>query len=86
MKHVWIAIASYEVSEDGLRANEADPKNRPLILDHERLIGVDVGCWNCEEPYGAVKDKPCRASQSPLPDKQPMSVTSMGYTERLDRR
>lgn len=46
--HVWVAIASYGLSDDLAKAIVVgDPEAQP-ILDSENLAGIHFGCYRCE--------------------------------------
>jgi hypothetical protein len=51
--HRWIATAAYVVRDvDAEKANDAE---HFTFLDHENLMYLAIGCWDCEEPLGKIK-------------------------------
>lgn len=61
--HRWIAAASYVVTVDAVRA--ADDPDTMKFLDHENLLGLSLGCWDCEQPLGAIDiDSVCSGAPS----------------------
>jgi hypothetical protein len=62
--HRWIAIASYVVNLEQVRA-AMDP-DIPKYLDRENLFMISIGCYDCELPLGAIKvDSVCPAPAAP---------------------
>lgn len=44
-EHVWVAVAAFRVTEESIRSGE------PQHLDRENLATIDIGCFQCEQPY-----------------------------------
>lgn len=57
--HRWVAMATYTLT-DG-QARMAGVSGARVNLDSKNRLGVDIGCVDCEEPYGAVKNVRCPA-------------------------
>lgn len=51
-KHRWVASVAYVMSERAV-SNARDPDVTKL-LDHENLLNIAIGCWDCEHPLGAI--------------------------------
>lgn len=52
-QHRWIATAMYSLAELSIAAAwDADTMK---YLDHENLVDVLIGCWDCEEPLGKIE-------------------------------
>jgi hypothetical protein len=59
-RHRWMALASYVVADD--MARDAMDADTPKFLDHENLFHIGIGCWDCEQPLGAIThDSRCPA-------------------------
>lgn len=56
-EHVWIVTAVHRVSEEGARRASAGVE--PVLLDHESVVTVVIGCWLCERSYGEAAGAPC---------------------------
>lgn len=52
-EHRWIASAAYVLSQD--MAEKAEDPDTLKLLDHENLMFLGIGCWDCEQPLGVVK-------------------------------
>jgi len=52
-KHRWIATAAFICTEDQVRAAR-DP-GTPKLMDHENLMHVGIGCWDCEQALGQIE-------------------------------
>lgn len=52
-EHRWIATAAFVVSVDVVEA--ADDADRMKYLDHENLMQLALGCWDCEQPLGVIQ-------------------------------
>lgn len=48
--HRWVAIATFPMEESEIM--EAKNGMGKGTLTSERLVGVDFGCIDCEEPFG----------------------------------
>lgn len=60
-KHRWIASGAW-VLTDAFVEGAADP-DLLKFLDHENLMNLAIGCWDCEKPLGAIAfDSTCPAS------------------------
>lgn len=47
--HRWVAIASYSITqEEAMNGHEGVP----VELTHGKLLSVDAGCIDCEQPFG----------------------------------
>lgn len=46
-EHVWVAMAVFRVSAEGLRGTAVDQ----VHLDRENLAMINVGCYVCEQPW-----------------------------------
>lgn len=55
-KHRWIVVALYSVTADSLKAAS---RGEQAVLDHENIIHILAGCYDCEEEYPAPE--PCKA-------------------------
>lgn len=63
-QHRWIASAMYSMSERAI-ASAWDPDTMKY-LDHENLVDVLIGCWDCEQPIGQIEaGSHCPAEASP---------------------
>jgi hypothetical protein len=51
-QHRWICAASWVVPV-GVVENAYDPDVIKL-MDHENLMSLSLGCWDCEQPLGAI--------------------------------
>jgi hypothetical protein len=51
--HRWIVVASWVLGDDQLQAIN-DPDQRKL-MDHENLMDLTIGCWDCELPLGTIQ-------------------------------
>lgn len=60
-RHRWIATAAYVIRDvDAQRALDVD---HSTFLDHENLMYLAIGCWDCEEPLGKISaDSTCPAA------------------------
>lgn len=60
-KHRWIATAAYSLSQE--MAEAADDESKIKLLDHENMIDLAIGCWDCEKALGAeiAPDSVCEA-------------------------
>lgn len=45
--HLWVAVAAFEVSDRSV----ATIATEPLLLDHESLLSIQVGCYVCEQGF-----------------------------------
>ena len=52
-EHRWIATGAWVLSAD-LAAKANDPGTLKF-LDHENLMHLSIGCWDCVEPLGAIE-------------------------------
>jgi hypothetical protein len=50
--HRWVAVGSWVLTQDAV-ASAQDPDVLKL-LDHENLMALSIGCWDCEQPLGAI--------------------------------
>jgi hypothetical protein len=51
-KHRWVASVAYVLSENQVaRAGDASVRK---LLDHENLLNIAIGCWDCEQPLGQI--------------------------------
>lgn len=59
-QHRWIATAAYILRD--LDVAHAYDEDTEKYLDHENLFSLAVGCWDCEQPLGAITaDSRCTA-------------------------
>lgn len=59
-KHRWIATGAWVLSDDAVKHSN-DPGVMKL-LDHENLMHLAIGCWDCERPLGEIAvDSVCPA-------------------------
>jgi hypothetical protein len=52
-QHRWIATAAWVLSPEAV-AGASDP-DVLKYMDHENLMSLALGCWDCEQPLGAIK-------------------------------
>jgi hypothetical protein len=52
-EHRWIAAGSWVLSSADVE--HADDADRLKFLDHENLLYLAIGCWDCEQPLGAIE-------------------------------
>lgn len=59
-KHRWIATGAWVLTDEMVAgANDPDLMKH---LDHENLMSLALGCWDCERPLGAIAyDSTCPA-------------------------
>lgn len=59
-RHRWICTAAYILRDlDVAAAHDPDVDK---YLDHENLFHIAIGCWDCEQPLGAIShDSRCTA-------------------------
>lgn len=51
-RHRWIATGAWVLRDiDVERAQDADTDK---FLDNENLMNLSIGCWDCEQPLGAI--------------------------------
>lgn len=60
-EHRWIATAAWVLNDDQVEG--MDDEDRLKFMDHENLMALSVGCWDCEQPLGAIE----RGSWCPAP-------------------
>lgn len=60
-RHRWIATAVYSLPQE--MAEAVDDESRIKLLDHENMVDLAIGCWDCEQALGAeiAADSPCPA-------------------------
>lgn len=61
-EHRYVAMATYTLTPG--QARMAGVPDARVNLDASNRIGVDIGCLDCEKPYGQLKDEgwpPCEA-------------------------
>lgn len=59
-EHRWIALAMWSITAD--QAAHADDVDRTHLLDHENLLSLAIGCYDCEAPLGEIRPgSPCPA-------------------------
>jgi hypothetical protein len=52
-QHRWVATGAWVLrSIDVEKAMDADTMK---LLDNENLMHLSIGCWDCEEPLGAIQ-------------------------------
>jgi hypothetical protein len=52
-KHRWIATGAWVLRDiDVEKAHDADTMK---FLDNENLYNLSIGCWDCEQPIGAIE-------------------------------
>lgn len=60
-QHRWIVAASWTVTP-AFVAKGLDAEDGPSFLDNENLLGMSVGCWDCEKEVREVGvDSDCPA-------------------------
>lgn len=50
-EHRWVAMGTWVVTNV---TGMLDPDQMKL-LDHENLMGLGLGCWDCEQPLGQIE-------------------------------
>jgi hypothetical protein len=66
-KHNWTAIFTLHLTDkEAAQAYTFDHHGRKVLASKMNDTDgfVNVGCYNCEEVYQAVFDKPCKATQT----------------------
>lgn len=63
-KHRWVATAAYSLPQE--MAEAADDESKIKLLDHENMIDLAIGCWDCEKVLGSqiAPDSVCEADGS----------------------
>lgn len=51
--HRWIATASWVITEPTAAA--AHDVDTIKVMDHENLMYLGIGCWDCEAPLGVIE-------------------------------
>jgi len=52
-EHRWIATGAWVLTPRMVeKANDPDTMK---FLDHENLMNLSIGCWDCERPLGSIK-------------------------------
>lgn len=51
-EHRWIAAGSWVMPDTFVE--HADDADVVKLLDHENLMSLSIGCWDCEEPLGKI--------------------------------
>lgn len=52
-EHRWIATGAWVLTPEAVeRAHDPDTLK---FLDHENLMHLSIGCWDCEQPLGAIE-------------------------------
>ena len=57
-RHRWIITAAYLVTEESVANEEraqAEGSFTPSFLDHETRFALNLGCWDCEQPWPEIK-------------------------------
>ncbi len=63
-EHRWIATAAWVLKPEHV-AGAHDP-DVLKFMDHENLMELGIGCWDCEQPLGAIQlDSRCPAEAAP---------------------
>jgi len=52
-RHRWIAAGAWVLSDE--MVEKAGDKDTMKYLDHENLMGLSIGCWDCEQPLGQAR-------------------------------
>lgn len=52
-EHRWIATGAWVLTPEAV-AGAYDP-DKLKFLDHENLMHLSIGCWDCEEPLGTIQ-------------------------------
>lgn len=60
-EHRWVAMATFTLTQG--QARMAGVAGARVNLDEKNRLGVELGCIDCEEPYGAVKDQRCEGDE-----------------------
>lgn len=59
-RHRWVATGAWVLSDDA--AKKANDPDTMKFLDHENLMHLAIGCWDCERPLGEISaDSRCPA-------------------------
>lgn len=64
-KHNWVAIFTLHLTDkEAAQAYTFDHHGKKVLASKMRKEDgfVDVGCYDCEEPYQSAHDKPCKSS------------------------
>lgn len=61
-EHRWIATVAYVLTPEAAAAGRSVDTIK--YLDHENLMALSIGCWDCELPLGEIEvDSICSAPQ-----------------------
>lgn len=64
-EHRWVAVGSWSLNLDQART-AYDPDAAKSYLDHENMLGLGIGCWDCERTLGEVPARSvCPAPAAP---------------------
>lgn len=69
MNHKWTAIFTINLTDkEAAQSYTFDSHGKKVILKKIQADDgfVDVGCFNCEEPYQLVHDEPCVTIRKPI--------------------
>lgn len=58
-QHRWIASVAHTMTTEG--CVEAMKPDGGFVLDHESMLMVALGCYDCEQPFPIVRFRPCPA-------------------------
>jgi hypothetical protein len=51
-EHRWIATGAWVLSNEAVE--KASDPDTLKFLDNENLMNLSIGCWDCEQPLGAI--------------------------------
>lgn len=58
--HRYVAVGAWVISPDQLDVMDTD---QPKFMDHENMMYLAIGCWDCEEPWSTeTAATPCPAA------------------------
>lgn len=59
-KHRWVASVAYVLSQKTVES--ANDAKTAKFLDHENMLNIAIGCWDCERVLGEIAaDSICEA-------------------------
>lgn len=50
-EHLWTSMVLYRIPVVMVNAMKAGRDPGPLMLDHENVLTLEMGCYKCEEPW-----------------------------------
>lgn len=51
-KHRWVAMATWSLTEP--QVTDAADADKVKLLDHENMVMLSIGCWDCEHALGEI--------------------------------